>query len=60
MNLINDISKYLIYIDKCNSMIEDKKTENVKKAKNSEEIEYDEELKEELKEVEVESTKAGD
>ncbi len=41
-------------------MIKDKKTENVKKAKNSEEIEYDEELKEELKEVEVESTKAGD
>jgi hypothetical protein len=41
-------------------MIEDKKTEDVKKAKNSKEIEDDEELKEELKEVEVESTEAGD
>jgi hypothetical protein len=41
-------------------MIEDKKTEDVKKAKNSKEIEDDEQLKEELKEVEVESTKAGD
>ena len=60
MSLINNISKYLIYIDKCNSMIENKKAEDVKKVKNSKEIEDDEELKEELKEVEVESTKAGD
>ena len=41
-------------------MVESKKIEDVKKAKNSTEIEDDEELKEELKEVEVESTKAGD
>lgn len=41
-------------------MVESKKIEDVKKAKNSKEIEDDEELKEELKEVEVESTKAGD
>jgi hypothetical protein len=53
------MSKYLIYIDKCNSMIENK-AEDVKKVKNIKEIEDDEELEEELKEVEVESTKAGD
>jgi hypothetical protein len=41
-------------------MLGDKKTEDVKKAKNSKEIEDDEQLKEELKEVEVESTEAGD
>ena len=41
-------------------MIENKKAEDVKKAKNSKEIEDDEELEEELKELEVESTKAGD
>jgi len=41
-------------------MVESKKIEDVKKAKNSKEIEDDEELKQELKEVEVESTKAGD
>ena len=41
-------------------MIENKKVEDVKKVKNIKEIADDEELEEELKEVEVESTKAGD
>jgi hypothetical protein len=41
-------------------MIENKKVEDVKKVKNSKEMEDDEELKKELKEVEVESTEAGD
>jgi hypothetical protein len=41
-------------------MIENKKAEDVKKVKNSKEMEDDEELKKELKEVEVESTEAGD
>jgi hypothetical protein len=41
-------------------MVENEKAEDVKKVKNSKEIEDDEELKEELKEVEVESTEAGD
>jgi len=41
-------------------MIENKKAEDVKKVRNIKEIEDDEELEEELKEVEVESTKAGD
>ena len=41
-------------------MIENKKAEDVKKVKNIKQIADDEELEEELKEAEVESTKAGD
>ena len=41
-------------------MVENKKAEDAKKIKGNKDIEDDEELKEELKELEVESTKAGD
>jgi hypothetical protein len=41
-------------------MVENKKAEVPKKLKDNKDIEDDEQLNEELKELEVESTKAGD
>lgn len=41
-------------------MVENKKAGDAKKIKDNKDIEDDEELKEELKELDVESTKAGD